>query len=384
MNQSKQVVVVGAGYAGVMAANRILAARLPGVAVTVINPRADFVERIRLHQFATGSGAATIPLTEVLDPAARIRIDTVERIDARSVLLGDGDVVDFDYLVYAVGSVADRRDHALAHTHTVAVLEDADRLRTRLRELSDGAVVTVVGGGLTGIETAVEIAEQRPTLSVQMISAGPPAAQLPAAGRTAIVRALTRNGVTLREGVRVQRVTEGRVELDDGSGLDSDCTVWAGAFAVPDLARRSGLPVDEAGRLRTDSALVCLDNPTIVGVGDAVAAPDEVAGHVRMSCQAALPLGVHGADTVLALLNGETPTPLSLGFVAQCISLGRRSALVQAVRPDDSPRRFALRGRLAAVVKEQICRYTVKYVRAGSYRGPAGPARVQVADKVAS
>ncbi|MGO4205460.1 hypothetical protein AB4Z09_27740 [Rhodococcus sp. TAF43] len=50
------VVVVGAGYAGGMAANRVASAGISDVVVTVINPRWEFVERIRLHQYAAGSG----------------------------------------------------------------------------------------------------------------------------------------------------------------------------------------------------------------------------------------------------------------------------------------------------------------------------------------
>jgi len=46
-----QVVVVGAGYAGAMAANRLAAVGGPQTVVTVINPWAEFVERIRLHEF---------------------------------------------------------------------------------------------------------------------------------------------------------------------------------------------------------------------------------------------------------------------------------------------------------------------------------------------
>ncbi|MFE3293089.1 NAD(P)/FAD-dependent oxidoreductase [Rhodococcus sp. NPDC059234] len=386
MNESRQVVVIGAGYAGVMAANRILAARPPGVTVTVVNPRADFVERIRLHQYATGDAAATVPLTDVLDPSARIRVATALRIEERAVLLDDGERLPYDYLVYAAGSSAARGGHGAGEVHTIAELEDATRLRDQLRTLPDGAVVTVVGGGLTGIECAAEIAERLPALDVHLISSGPVAEHHPASSRASIARTLAGLGVTVREGVRVDRVTEGRVVFDDGSTAASDCTIWAGSFGVPDLARRSGLPVDEAGRLRTNEDLVCLGNPTVVGVGDAVAPPARVAGHVRMSCQAALPLGAHGADTILALLGDRATEPLSLGFVLQCVSLGRRAGAVQFVRADDSPHRFALRGRSGAFVKEQVCRYTLKWLRSGtgSYRWRSGPAPVPAPDEMSA
>ncbi|MEV0697860.1 hypothetical protein AB0I53_08065 [Saccharopolyspora sp. NPDC050389] len=150
---------------------------------------------------------------------------------------------------------------------------------------------------------------------------------------------------------------------DDGNVVASDCTIWAGSFEVPDLALRSGLPVDEHARLLTDETLVCVDHPRIVGVGDAAAPPTGVAVHLRMSCQAAIPMGAHGADTVLALIRGQEPGSLSVGLGGQAVSLGRRAALIQAARADDSPRRFMLSGRPAAVVKEFVCRSTVASIR---------------------
>ncbi|SDD61827.1 NAD(P)/FAD-dependent oxidoreductase [Rhodococcus tukisamuensis] len=351
----RNVVVVGAGYAGVIAANRIQAARRPGVTVTVVNPRSEFVERVRLHQHAADGADATTALSGLLDPAVRVRVATVDRITDAAVVLDDGGSLDFDLLVYAVGSRSDRGVGA-EHTHTVGDLEDADRLRSRLRELADDSSVVVVGGGLTGIETSAEIAERLPGRTVRLVSAGPVAEGLSERGRRGVTRTLARLGVEVHAGSRMLRAEPGRVVLADGTVLASDCTIWAGALGVPDLARRSGLPVDGAGRLQTDENLVCLGHPNVIGVGDAVAPPERVAGHIRMSCQAAIPLGAHGADTALALLDGRAPRPLSIGFASQCISLGRRAGVVQLVRADDSPRRIALGGRTAAVVKELICR----------------------------
>ena len=98
------VVVIGGGYAGVMAANR-LGAR-GDVQVTLINPRPHFVERIRLHQLVVGGDAATQDFTTVLNPDVRLMVDAAERIDApaRRGILASGAILDYDYLIYAVGS----------------------------------------------------------------------------------------------------------------------------------------------------------------------------------------------------------------------------------------------------------------------------------------
>lgn len=372
MNTPSQVVVVGAGYAGVLAANRLRTA--PEVTVTVVNPVPDFVERIRLHQYASGSGTATRPLTEVLHPDVALRIASVERIDEHSVVLDDGTTVPFDQLVYAVGSGPGDAVPGVEHAHAVSHLDGARRLRDSLDAAAPGASVTVVGGGLTGIETAAEIAESHPGLRVRLRSSGTVAAGLSERGRQTVRRTLDRLGVDVREQA-VARIERGAVVLDDGTAEPTDVVVWAGPFAVPDLARRSGLPVDDRGRLRTDETLTCLGHPTIVGVGDAVAPPARVARHLRMSCQAAVSLGAHGADTVRAHLAGDAGSPLSIGLISQCISLGRRDGVVQLSHADDTPRRLVLRGRTGAFVKERVCRGTLSLIGsyARFYRGLPGP-----------
>lgn len=99
-----QVIVLGGGYAGVMTANRLQ--QRDDVEVTLVSPGEDFVDRIRLHQLATGTHTARHDYAELLGPRVRRVRDRAERIDAadRSVLLGSGQRLRYDHLVLAVGS----------------------------------------------------------------------------------------------------------------------------------------------------------------------------------------------------------------------------------------------------------------------------------------
>ncbi|MFD9894505.1 NAD(P)/FAD-dependent oxidoreductase [Amycolatopsis sp. NPDC059027] len=356
-----RVLVVGAGYAGVMAANRLAAAGQPEVHVTVVNPRPEFVERVRLHEHAADGSDAKRPLSDLLRRGVRLRVGKVNAIAERSVGLEDGGSLEFDYLLYAVGSTAARGPAGSGNAWSIGDLDGAESLRRRLRLLPPGARVVVVGGGLTGIESAAEIAYRYPSSSVELVSQSV-APWLPEPSRASIERRLANAGVRLRTGLRVTEVRPDGVETGTG-GLSSDCTVWAGSFDVPDLALRSGLPVTADGRLRTDDTLVCPGHERIVGAGDAVAPPGQVGDHLRMSCQAAMPMGAHGADTVLALIRGERPAPVSIGMAGQGISLGRRDGFIQATYRDDSPRGFTLSGRAAAVLKERVCRFTITAMR---------------------
>ncbi len=74
-----RVVVIGGGYAGVMAANRLT--QRDDIDVTLINPRAAFVERIRLHQLVAGNDDAVADYSTLLGNDVRLVVDSADRID---------------------------------------------------------------------------------------------------------------------------------------------------------------------------------------------------------------------------------------------------------------------------------------------------------------
>lgn len=355
------VVVVGGGYAGTLAANRLR--RRPDVDVTLVNPRPAFVERIRLHQLVADTGTATAEYDSLLAPGIGLVVDTVELIEAadRRVRLGSGAELPYDYLIYAVGStgaVPSTVPGAAEFGYSVADLDSAARLRYALADLPLSAPITVVGGGLTGIETASELAETgRP---VTLVCGGILGPSLSDRGRRSVAKQLRKLEVNVLESVAAREVRWDAVVLGDGAVLPSAATVWTAGFAVPDLAARSGLRTDALGRLLTDETLTSVDDRRIVAAGDAAAPSGRP---LRMSCQAAGPLGAQAAETVLSRIAGTTPAALNQAFVGQCISVGREGATFQLSRRDDTPVNVAGGGRFAALVKEAICKGTVWSIR---------------------
>lgn len=358
---STHVVVVGGGYAGTLAANHLR--QRAGVDITLINPRPVFVERIRLHQLVADTSTAIADYDSLLGEGIGLIVDAVEAIapDERRVVLGSGAELDYDYLIYAVGSTG-----ALPVTvpgvaefaHSVADLESAQRLRYALADLPLSAPITVVGGGLTGIETASELAELgRP---VTLVCGGPLGPSLSRRGRRSVAKQLRGLEVNVLESVSATEVRWDAVALSNGAVLPSAATVWTAGFTVPDLAARSGLSTDAVGRLLTDETLTSIDDDRIVAGGDAAAPSGQP---LRMSCQAAGPLGVQAANTVLSRIAGETPAPLDQAFTGQCISLGRSHGTIQLARKDDTPVEVFVGGRFAASVKEAVCKGTLWVIR---------------------
>ena len=130
---------------------------------------------------------------------------------------------------------------------------------------------------------------------------------------------------------------------------------------MPDLAARSGLAVDARGQVLVDTYLRRITDDRIFAIGAAVPG-------ARFSCQGATPQGSHAATNVARLLTGRAPKPYSMGYLALCVGLGRRDAVLQVNHRDDSPRRVYVAGRSGAVSKAALTR-SAKYV---ARTGPTG------------
>jgi NADH:ubiquinone reductase (H+-translocating) len=361
---AKKVVVIGGGYSGTLAANHL---RMRGdVEITLVNPRPKFVERIRLHQFVARNHEATVDYGELLGEGIRLVVDTATRIDsaARQVELASGRTLDYDYVIYAVGStgtVSAAVPGAAEFAYPIAELEAAERLRAVLDDLHPAAPVTVVGAGLTGIETAAELAEQG--RNVTLVCGGRLAPTFSEPGRRSAAKALRKLGVKVLESDVVTEVRRGAVVFADGAVRPSAVTIWTAGFAVPQLAAASGLHTDELGRLLTDETLTSVDDDRIVAAGDC-ASPS--GAPLRMCCASASQLGPQAANTVMSRIAGTAPADFDYGFAGVCISLGRRAGLVQFARKDDTAVNLFIGGRLGARLKEAICKGTVWSLRRSS------------------
>jgi NADH dehydrogenase FAD-containing subunit len=374
MTGNIDVIVIGGGYAGTMAANRIT--QRDDVTVTLINPRPDFVERLRLHQLVGGSDDAVVNYREVLADSIKLVIDTATRIDTvrRSVILASGGAIQYDYLIYAVGSGSTNSDvpGASEFAYPIATLEEAQQLSQVLAAAPATAAVTVVGAGPAGIETAAELAEVG--RSITLVCGGVLGPYMHPRARRSLAKRLVKLGVTLVEGpdTRVTAVTRDAVQLASGRVLPSTLTIWTTGFGIPNLACRSGLSTDTVGRLITDETLTSIDDVRIVAAGDC-AAPSNLP--LRMSAQAAQPLGSHAADTVLSRIAGKQPASINIAVLSQCISLGRHSGVYQFASRQDIANKFYLSGGIVAWIKEASCKWVVAKLiqesrKPGSYTWP--------------
>ncbi|WP_326704675.1 NAD(P)/FAD-dependent oxidoreductase [Streptomyces cyaneofuscatus] len=359
-----RVVVIGAGYAGAIAAGRLARrVRSEGVAITLVNAEPDFVERVRLHQLAVGQELRPRPFAEMFaGTGVQLRLARVTAVDAdrKTVTATDDHATEelpYDTLVYALGSTWNTHDvpGTAEHAHDIAGRPGALRLRERLAALGAGQPVVVVGGGLTGLEAATELAEARPDLDVALAARGALGDWLSPKGRRHLRKVCDRLGITVHEHTRVTAVDADHVTTTAG-GIPASATIWTTGFAVNPIAQATTLKIDTTGRIEVDGTMRSLSHPDVYAIGDAALVMGPNDKPLRMSCASGVPTAWQAADSIASRLTGTKPTTVPLRYFNQCISLGRKDGLIQYVTADDRSRPAALTGRSAALYKELVCK----------------------------
>ncbi|CAO0827454.1 Oxidoreductase OS=Streptomyces microflavus OX=1919 GN=Smic_40710 PE=3 SV=1 [Streptomyces microflavus] len=345
-----RIIVIGAGYSGAIAAGR-LARRLrrQDVAITLVNAEPDFVERVRMHQLAVGQELRPRLFSEMFaGTGVRLRLARVTAVDVdrRTVTVTDGQSTEelpYDTLVYALGSAWNTQGvpGTAEHAHDIAGRPGALRLRERLAGLAAGQPVVVVGGGLTGLEAATEIAEARPDLDVALAARGGLGDWLSPKGARHLRKVVDRLGITVHEHTAVTAVEADRVTTAD-STIPAAVTVWTTGFAVHPIAQATALKTDTTGRIEVDGTMRSLSHPDVYAIGDAARVMGPGDKPLRMSCASGVPTAWQAADSIASRLTGTKPTTVPLRYFNQCISLGRRDGLIQYVTADDRARPAAL------------------------------------------
>ncbi len=360
-----RIVVLGAGYAGAYVAGN-LARRLSRVdtEITVVNAEPDFVERMRLHEVAAGRDIAALTLADAFaGTGIRLRVARVTAVDPERKVVtvadaGGGGELGYDTLVYALGSHA--ADHGVPgvteHAFNVAGRSPALRLRARLDRLGDGGRVLVVGDGLTGIESAAEIAEARPGLSVTLIARGELGARLSAGARAHLRAAFDRLGVTVLAHTSVEEVAATGVRCADGTVVASDATVWTAGFAVHPIAAAAGLEVTESGQIVVDRTMRSVSQPDVYAAGDAVHAVGDNGRPLPMSCGSAGYSGRQAIDAIVGRLTGRDIPATKLVYTGNHITIGRRDGILQPVDEQARAKPTYVGGRKAARIKVAINR----------------------------
>ncbi len=383
---NNQIVILGAGFAGVMATLR-LSRKLPeGTAITLVNTTDAFVERTRLHQFAAAQHPKTRRIADMLGGtrvqfvqgrAASIRPEQKQlTVDTPT----GAQSISYDTLIYALGSRTDReRIPGLSHAYTLDAA-DATRLAEVLPQVAAcGGRVLVIGGGLTGIEAVTEIAESFPSAHVALATRGAMGDHLSEPGAAHVRKVFERLHIQVCDAAAIARIDENAAITASGERLPFDVCINCTGNVPPALAREAGLAVNDAGQLVIDAFMRSVSHPEVYGAGDAAAFEDGAHMPIRMACATAMPMAVQAADNLVAHLTGRKLQPFGYSYVPRCISLGRHDGLLQFVDSQDAMQPRIITGRMAVAMKEGILRVVASSLDAEKRFSLYRSSRAQVA-----
>lgn len=379
---SRNIVIVGAGFAGMWSA--LSAARLvdlhgaKDIAVTVIAPQAALCIRPRLYESNPGSLASPLgPLfaaTDVNFVAGSVtRIDSTGQQVHYSDETGRESAMAFDKLILASGSRMNPMGIAGAEAFAFDIDQASSAVRFENHLLALAAqpesaarnTFVVCGGGLTGIELATELpARIRVALGddvnakvVIVERSSEPGSQFGVEMRRSIATASEELGVEWRLNSSVESVQQDGVLLTNGEFIPALSVILTAGVSASPLTTQINAERDPRDRLYVDDNLQVVGQPNIYATGDvARAACDDEGRLALMTCQHAIPMGKFAGNNAAAALLNIAPLPYRQPNYVTCVDLGAWGAVYtegweQAVKAE----RDAAKEIKVSITHELIC-----------------------------
>lgn len=379
-----RICILGGGFGGLYTAVRLNSLMWPNGTkpqVTVIDQNDRFVFKPMLYELLSDTVQPweVAPRFDKLLAPYKARFiqgqvsavepnNTVSPSSAGRVLLKDGEPIEYDWLVLAIGSDATPRKVPGAKELAIpfVTFDDAMKVRSHLEVLQRGtnACVTVVGAGYAGVELAIAVAERLGVAgNVRLVTPGPDIMPGSDAGQRASAhRALSQLGVTVMSDTVVVSLQQGeqeagrpltkrRVKLRKGGSskeivMEADLVLWT-AGAVPLTADdnansetfrpkpKFGMPFprNARGATETDLTLRVVNNSHVFALGDTsdMKMPEMAAGmeeHLPQTAQVAFQQADYVAWNLWASINNRPLLPFRYQHLGSMMSLGKAAGAV--------------------------------------------------------
>ena len=355
------IVVVGAGFAGLWFVQSF-PTRL--ARITLIDRQNHHLFQPLLYQVATaGLSAVDIaqPVRAIFGNRANFAVimGEVEEVDlaGKRIRHSRGET-NYDFLVLAAGGATSYFGHPEWEQFAPGLksLDDALRIRRKIlcafeRAETDpdpasreaAMTIVVVGGGPTGVELAGAFAELTrtvlnkdfdridPTKSRVILVEGSDhlLSPFPPKLRESAKRQLEQLGVTVWLNKRVEDVREGELVVS-GETLRADNIIWGAGVGGAPLARKLGVELDRAGRIKVLPDCSLPGHPEVFALGDMATLKDANGVVVPGVAQGAMQMGRYVAKLIAAELRGATPAqrePFAYRDKGSMATIGRSAAV---------------------------------------------------------
>lgn len=356
MSKKPKIVILGAGYGGIVTAIRLQKDLNYNEAEVILVNKHDYhYITTNLHMPAAGTDSvenARVTIDKLID-LKRIRFikSTISSIDpkAQQVHIEDG-VLDYDYLVISVGGepetfgIPGLAEHAFSirSINSVRLIrEHIDYQFARYKNEADrlDCLTFVVGGaGFTGVEFAGELADRIPYLCKQFdvdpalvniinVEAGP--SIMPGFDPELITYArnvLERKGVTFKLGTAIKECSEDGIVTSEGEVIKSQTVVWTGGIRGNSLLTEAGFETIR-GRVKVDSFMLAPGYRNVFIIGDCSLVFDENGKPYPPTAQITIQEAEACSVNVLNSLRNQTLQPFKPNLKGTVASLGKGEAV---------------------------------------------------------
>ncbi|MDR3073841.1 MAG: NAD(P)/FAD-dependent oxidoreductase [Deltaproteobacteria bacterium] len=358
----QRVVIVGGGFAGLFAAQRLSrrdAAK--EVTVTLIDRNNYHTFQPLLYQVAAAElepESIAYPIRGIFRHAPNVTTIMSEATGLdlkRRLVLTDGPALPYDQLVLAPGSRTAffGVPGAERNAFTLKSLEEAVNLRNHILACFERAAlegeaapeglltVAIVGAGPTGLEFAGALAElmasplakdfprlKGPKPRVVLVDAAedvlmPFAPELRVYAR----QKLESMGVKVHVKSGVREVAPNAVTLTDGTEIRACTIVWAAGVQGGEFGEKAGLPLGRGGRVPVTPTLQVTGRPEIHVVGDMALTDGK--NPPPMVAPNAIQQGLHAAKNILLAARGRATTEFVYKDKGSMVTIGRNSGVAQ-------------------------------------------------------
>jgi NADH dehydrogenase len=357
-----RVVILGGGFAGVGAAQKLKKA---DVDVVLVDKHDYHTFQPLLYQLATGlleTSAVGHSLRDLVHDQdnTTVHMATVTAVDlaAREVRLEEMEPLAYDYLVLGLGAEVNffGTEGAAEHAFPMYTLPHAVRLKEHVLQkweaadkdphlVEDGALnVVIVGGGPTGVETAGALAElyraafakdyrnvTQDQARITLVEAGPEVfGMFKPDLRVYAKDALEKRTVEVMTGDVVESVSPTRVTLRSGTVLKAHTLVWGAGLQGNELVQSLGLDLEKGNRIGVGQELGVPGHPDVYAVGDIAAINDEKTKQVLPQLgSVALQSGEYAGETIARTVAGKATKPFEYHDKGTMATIGRGAAVVQ-------------------------------------------------------
>ena len=337
---TETVVVLGAGYAGAGAINKLEETLGDEADITWVSDNDYHLVLHEAHRCIRDPSVqdkVTIPVDEIKSPSTRFIEGRVSGLDCddQSVELEDGSTVSYDYLLVTLGSQTAYYgiDGLEEHSLTLKSLDDALTIHDQVKEAARGASpddpaqVVIGGAGLSGIQSAGEIAEFRDMhhapIDITLVEALDnvfPGMDPELQG--ALRKRLEERDIEISTNDPITEAEEGAIHFDSGDTLEHDVFVWTGGITGQDAIDGSGLD-NEHNRVNAEATFETSDD-RVFALGDS-AIVDQPNGPCPPTAEAAWEAAEVAGENVARALHGQPLDSWTYDDKGTLISIGEKA-----------------------------------------------------------